>query len=418
MFEKLFSYSAVLRRHRSAPLAAEREAFLEMLEAKGVSHGTLLRNAQYCRCLTEAIPSLAARTMIEASVLDAWLVQWAQGREASGRASGPKWPLVNARFIATEFLRFVGLLPLPPPTPMAPKAFEREVVDFVTEKQLGPWQSAATCKSELWQINRFLLFLEQRSIGLRAVTPATLDVFFGILGQRWSRRSLHSSATALRVWFAHCEARGWVQGGVAASILVPQIYREEGIPIGPPWENVGQMLAGTLGNDPQALRDHAVLMLLSVYGLRSGEVRRLELEDINWREERIRVTRSKSGRVEWLPLEASVGNALARYLHQGRPTSANRTVFLTLRTPLRPLSPSGLYYIVKRQYHGLSKPGKGCGPHGLRHACARHLIESGMSFKQTGDHLGHRCPDSTRIYAKVDLASLRRVAFATLGGLS
>jgi hypothetical protein len=41
-----------------------------------------------------------------------------------------------------------------------------------------------------------------------------------------------------------------------------------------------------------------------------------------------------------------------------------------------------------------------------------------MSFKQTGDHLGHRCPDSTRIYAKVDLASLRRVAFATLGGLS
>lgn len=115
------------------------------------------------------------------------------------------------------------------------------------------------------------------------------NLFFGIMGQRWSRRSLHSSATALRVLFAHCEARGWVQAGVAASILVPHIYREESIPIGPPWEHVGQMLAETLGNDPQALRDHAVLMLLSVYGLRSGEVRRLQLEDINWREERIRV---------------------------------------------------------------------------------------------------------------------------------
>jgi hypothetical protein len=68
MFEKLFSYSAVLRRHCSAPLAAEREAFLEMLEAKGVSHGTLLRTAQYCRCLSEAIPSL--------------MPAWSSGRKA------------------------------------------------------------------------------------------------------------------------------------------------------------------------------------------------------------------------------------------------------------------------------------------------------------------------------------------------
>jgi hypothetical protein len=138
MFEKLFSYSAVLRRHCSAPLAAEREAFLEMLEAKGVSHGTLLRTAQYCRCLSEAIPSLAAGPMVEAGVLDACLVQWAEGRTASGRASGPKWPLVNARFIATEFLRFIGVLPLPPPTPMAPKAFEREVVDSLAPSRFPP----------------------------------------------------------------------------------------------------------------------------------------------------------------------------------------------------------------------------------------------------------------------------------------
>jgi site-specific recombinase XerD len=54
----------------------------------------------------------------------------------------------------------------------------------------------------------------------------------------------------------------------------------------------------------------------------------------------------------------------------------------------------------------------------LRHACARHLVESGRSFKEVGDHLGHRSPDATRIYAKVDLTSLRRVAFDELGGLA
>ncbi|NJN00456.1 MAG: tyrosine-type recombinase/integrase [Aquincola sp.] len=65
-----------------------------------------------------------------------------------------------------------------------------------------------------------------------------------------------------------------------------------------------------------------------------------------------------------------------------------------------------------------SRRAGGRGPHGLRHACARHLIESGRSFKEVGDHLGHRSPDATRLYAKVDLASLRRVALSDLGWLS
>ncbi len=49
-------------------------------------------------------------------------------------------------------------------------------------------------------------------------------------------------------------------------------------------------------------------------------------------------------------------------------------------------------------------------PHALRHARATHLWECGLSRKEIGDHLGHRRPDSTRIYAKVDVAQLRRVA--------
>ena len=63
-------------------------------------------------------------------------------------------------------------------------------------------------------------------------------------------------------------------------------------------------------------------------------------------------------------------------------------------------------------------PAKGYGPHGLRHACARHLLEAGYSFKEVGDHLGHRSPDSTGIYVKVNLTALRLVAFENLGGLA
>jgi site-specific recombinase XerD len=57
------------------------------------------------------------------------------------------------------------------------------------------------------------------------------------------------------------------------------------------------------------------------------------------------------------------------------------------------------------------------GPHSLRHACAAHLVVEGFSIKEIGDHLGHRCSAATRIYAKVDLPSLREVAIFDLGGL-
>lgn len=115
---------------------------------------------------------------------------------------------------------------------------------------------------------------------------------------------------------------------------------------------------------------------------------------------------------------ARVGNAIARYLREARPQSASRVVFLRLRAPFTPLSPSGLYCAVKSHLPAQERPGKGRGPHGLRHACARHLLESGLSFKEVGDHLGHRDPDTTRIYAKVNLAMLRQVAFDDLGGLT
>jgi integrase len=178
------------------------------------------------------------------------------------------------------------------------------------------------------------------------------------------------------------------------------------------------MLSATAGDDVASLRDHAIILLLSVYGLRSGEVRRLRLDDIDWSRDRIRIVRSKSLREEILPVEARVGNAIARYLRDGRPRSDSKALFLTLRGPHRPLSPGGLYNVVRRHLSGVSSLKRGCGPHALRHACARHLLESGRSFKEVGDHLGHRSPDATRFYAKVDLASLRLVAFDDLGGLA
>jgi site-specific recombinase XerD len=76
-----------------------------------------------------------------------------------------------------------------------------------------------------------------------------------------------------------------------------------------------------------------------------------------------------------------------------------------------------LYLVVARRLRAVNPRLARYGPHALRHACATHLLEQGLSLKEIGDHLGHQHPDTTRIYAKVDLGGLRQVADFDLGGV-
>lgn len=413
MFETLFSYPAVLRRHREGPLATERASYLLTQAAQGMAQSTLLRRASYCLRVAEKLQEWPENHRFDHDEALSLAASWAQERFTTGHSSGARWPEANFRTVVCDFLRSLGRLRSPMPTV---GRYERELADFIVSQQENRW-SEATCRSATWQINRFFGYLDQRKIALADVTPHDIDLYFGLAGQHWSRNSLRSCAKVLRAWFAHCEKRLWIQRKVSTAIILPRIYQHEGLPIGPTWDEVGHVLAQTAGDDGGSLRDHAIILLLSVYGLRSGEIRRLELTDIDWRRHRIRVIRSKSRREEALPLEPRVGNAIARYLRLGRPKVDSRKVFVTLRAPHRPLSAGGLYNVVMHHLSKVSSPGKGRGPHSLRHACARHLLESGCTLKEVGDHLGHRNPDATRHYAKVNLVSLRRVALEDLGGL-
>jgi site-specific recombinase XerD len=416
MFEKLFTYPGVLRRYREGPLAAERAAYLSELAAQGMARGTILRRSRYCLCVAVELERWPPDRRFDEDEVEQLAGAWASRRSVAGRASSPRWPRTHFRFAAADFLQSIDRLRSPPLS--EPGRHDVKLDEFIVAQQERRWLSEATCQSARWQIRRFLGYLEQRSVALNQVAATDIDGFFEHMAQRWSRCSLRKSASMLRAWFDYCERRGWARAGLAAAIFSPRVYRDEGLPLGPTWDTVGQVLAETDTDDPASVRNHAIILLLSVYGLRSGTVRRLRLDDLDWAHDRIHFIHSKSGREEKAPLEPRVGNAIARYLRDGRPEAGSRVVFLTLRAPHRPLSAGGLYNVVRSSLAKRGPPKRGCGPHGLRHACARHLIESGRSFKEVGDHLGHRSPDATRIYAKVDLTSLRKVAFDDLGGLA
>lgn len=163
-------------------------------------------------------------------------------------------------------------------------------------------------------------------------------------------------------------------------------------------------------------RDHAIILLLSRLGLRAGEVVALRLEDIDWRAGELRV-RNGEVRLEQLPLPHDVGDALAEYLRNGRPTCSTRLVFVRSQAPRQGFSSgTAIAGIVRRALYraDIDTPCKGA--HSLRHTLATQLLRKGASLSEIGEVLRHRRQRTTMIYAKVDLASLRSLAAPWPGG--
>jgi site-specific recombinase XerD len=417
MFDTLFNYPKVLARHQAGPAADERQRYLvHRATVDGVAHATLLRIARELLIVARWIDLTHDRPVTPLDILSA-AQRWAAHQLAQGRAEDERWSRRLFVQTATAWLRFLGRLVELPRS--EPDRFSADVEDFVTylrdERGLAP----ATVQARRWHVDCFLKTVRSSKASIAQITIADVDAFLGLKGQEgWCRVSVASSAGALRSFFRHAEARGWCRRGIAAAIDSPRLFKQEGLPDGPAWDDVQRLLASTGGEDPRDIRDRAIVMLFIIYGLRSGEVRQLRLNDLDWTNEVITINRRKQRRTQFFPLVTSVGDAVLQYLKSVRPRCAHRELFLTLKAPLRPLSPGGMYHVVSSRLKqlGIHVPSHH-GPHCLRHACASHLIAAGLSLKEIGDHLGHRSAYATRIYAKVDLTGLREVADFDLRGL-
>jgi site-specific recombinase XerD len=265
----------------------------------------------------------------------------------------------------------------------------------------------------------FLAQLAEAGLCLKTLAVPHLDglVINRLRDEGYARKTVQKWAMVVRLFLRFGEGHDWCPPGLAAALLAPRVGIHEGLPLGPAWDDVQGLLAATQGDRPADIRDRAMLMLVAVYGLRAGEVTALSLKDFDWEREVLTVPPCKCQRPRIYPLCRPVGDAVLRYLRAVRPRSDRRQVFLTLVPPFRPLLVSSLGRVVRSRVQALGLTWPHCGPHALRHACAMHLLARGLSLKEIGDHLGHQSPETTRLYAKVDLAALRTVADLNLKGL-
>ena len=222
--------------------------------------------------------------------------------------------------------------------------------------------------------------------------------------------------TSLRSFLRYLRHQGKITADLAACVPTVARWSFASLPKSLPEGVVQKVLDHNDRKTSLGRRDYAILLLLARLGLRACEIVALNLEDIEWENVRITV-RSKGGRRTQLPLPVDVGKALAQYLRYGRPSCSCRRVFIRGRAPHTGFANSiAVSTLVMRALRRAGVDSGRTGAHLFRHSLATDMIRQGASLDEIGELLRHQSPNTTAIYAKVDLPALRPLALPWPGG--
>ncbi|MEO6033755.1 MAG: tyrosine-type recombinase/integrase [Verrucomicrobiota bacterium] len=261
-------------------------------------------------------------------------------------------------------------------------------------------------------LSRFLAFIgvDRGMATLRKLKLEKVHRFLCRASQRCSRRSMKGVAGIIRGFLRFQYMKGVMRRPLHTQIDSVRVYREELLPHPLPWLELQKLLKRMDRSNPLGSRDFMILLLAATYGLRRSEVAGLTLDSIDWRKRTLQIFQTKTRQILTLPITTSIGRALVEYLRKGRQTSETRHLFLRQRAPAGPLAPPGVACALARAVRSTGAKIETTSFHGLRHAFALRLLRQGTALKSISDLLGHRDPNSTSTYLRLNVEDLRRVA--------
>ena len=243
---------------------------------------------------------------------------------------------------------------------------------------------------------------------MKTLRPETVEQYL-VKHLKESRENRRSLTSALRSLLRFCAARKYTTSDL--STVIPSIpsYRLASLPRGMEDSDLQRILKAVPKDTETGTRDYAIMLMMMAYGIRGKSAAALLLDDIDWRRSTICIRAQKGGKEVILPLLEAVGEAVVLYLRH-RPATQLREVFVTVHAPLNPLKGQMISKMIHvyMEKAGVSMPRGGSSM--LRHSWAIRALAHDSPMKAIADVLGHRCLNTTFIYAKADLKMLRQVA--------
>jgi len=412
MIERLFVRRPAIARHQEAPFFRERAQFLESLLAYGANRRHVQAKA------TRLVQMVRRMNLTELRPVSAQEIEHAAKEcalEIEQRTPGKAREecLYGLSLAAKHFFLFHGLLA---EDGDCRPAFHDECSGFLRHLREARGQSPTSIQRHSKALSQFLNWLGERHNRLDSTQLTDLDAYLEYQrGRGLKPRTINNFVATLQCFFRYLSDHGIFVQTFARGIQPSIEAKAHSLPQGPKWSDVRRLLKSAKGSAEGDIRDRAILLLLSVYGLRASEVSNMLLDDFDWANETFVVRRVKRGAIQQFPIQYEFGEAIVRYLKTVRPRCSCREVFVTRYAPFRRVDPTAMRPMIWRRLRALNIKSEHQGPHTLRHACATQLLRRGFSLREIADFLGHKNIASVQIYAKHDMKALRRVADFSLG---
>jgi site-specific recombinase XerD len=413
MLEHYYVKPSTIDRIRNSWLGPQIDRYVEWMEGKGYGRPTVLRRVSHLypfavfaqkRGCTEIA---SAFDLIEEFASE-WLVQ--HGAEAKTAAALRKHALDVGNGLR-QMLRLArdgrlmsNRLRRPFPLESAVPGFQQFLRD-----ERGLMES--TIDGYRHHLHVFGEYLQKAGVtSFGELSPMLVSSFIVDCAPGMAPTTRRDLCCHLKVLLKFCHREGITDRDLCGAVGMSQVHRLADVPRSITWDEVRRTLEAVDRRTIRGRRDYAILLFLVTYGLRAHEVAKLTLEDIDWKRERFQVPERKAGHATAYPLAGVVAEALIDYLKRGRPETEDRHLFFRVVAPRAPISPaavasSAVFYLQKAGIK-VRRPGS----HTLRHTCVQRLIDAEFPLKTIGDYVGHRSPESTRIYTKVAIEALREVA--------
>jgi site-specific recombinase XerD len=269
-----------------------------------------------------------------------------------------------------------------------------------------------TIHKKLDHVGKLLQHLAASGKSWREMRLPNIDEFLIQCAYGYSRATTADIASTVRSFCRFLLASGRLRFDLAGAVISPVQPKFERPRRAWPWEDVQRLLRAVDTSTAAGLRDHALLLMMSTYGLGAGEVIRLQLQDIDWNAGTIHVVRPKTGVNFVLPLLPAVGKVLATYLRHGRPPhTPTRHVFVQAKVPFGALTASSaVRHVLVKHAKAAGIQATYLGSHVLRHSNAARQLDVGTQARTLSELLGHRDSQSLSAYVRIATQTLREVS--------
>lgn len=415
MIEEFFRRPHVRHRLQRGPLASVFGPYVEHLKRRGYGRGSA---QQYVQAVEHFGGWMARRGYVLADLESALVTTFLRQHLPHCRCRQQRLrSLPTSRAALRQLLLVaraarVGEPPLTPPTKTAVDGVDGVIAKFDRHLAHACGLTSATRCSYQREVRGLLVArFADGAVDLNALRSVDIRDFVTTRAQRLSPGSANVVSNAMRAFVRFLCLQGIRTAGVPAAIPRAAVWRLSHVPRILSDAELSAFLAAFDRTTELGRRDYAIVVCLVELALRAGEVAAITLDDIDWRASTLAIPTRKGRRGTRMPLPKQVAIALADYLQYGRPATDDRAVFVHHRAPRGVRGEASLVRCaVRRAYERAGLDPSLTGTHVLRHTTATRLLEAGASMKEIADLLGHRCIDTSAIYAKVGRTALQSVA--------